>query len=104
MDSDDRRRLGIWGMGWALTAHLAAFMSVAYFDQMVISWFWLLDASSVAGLDGHDLWIGSWRELGTWQTFEEPQRFDPVIWAHAACIDSDLDAGAWGLTVFPWHP
>ena len=32
----------IWGFGVALSAHCASFVSVSYFDQIKVFWFWLL--------------------------------------------------------------
>ena len=44
-----------WAMGAALFAHCLSFLSVPYFDQMVIIWYWLLAAiSSVALIQSSD--------------------------------------------------
>jgi hypothetical protein len=45
----------IWSMGAALFAHCLSFMSVPYFDQMIIIWFWLLASiSSIALIPSRD--------------------------------------------------
>jgi small-conductance mechanosensitive channel len=35
-------RLTVWAMGAALCAHVAAFLSVSYFDQMIVLWYLLI--------------------------------------------------------------
>ena len=32
----------IWALGVCLASHCAAFISVSYFDQIQVFWFWLL--------------------------------------------------------------
>jgi hypothetical protein len=32
----------IWALGVSLASHCAAFISVSYFDQIQVFWFWLL--------------------------------------------------------------
>ena len=36
------QRILIWAIGICLTAHCVSFISVAYFDQIVVMWYWLL--------------------------------------------------------------
>jgi hypothetical protein len=38
------RRIFIWSLGVCLTAHCISFMSVVYFDQIIVMWFWILAA------------------------------------------------------------
>jgi hypothetical protein len=35
-------RLHIWALGAALFAHAMSFLSIAYFDQLVLAWYFLL--------------------------------------------------------------
>lgn len=37
-----RHRIFYWSLGVCLTAHCISFISVSYFDQIVIMWYWLL--------------------------------------------------------------
>lgn len=50
MDNYDKgERIMIWSLGAALFAHVTAFMSVSYFDQMVV--FWYLVLAMIASLE-----------------------------------------------------
>ncbi|HZR19659.1 MAG TPA: hypothetical protein VFE51_20410 [Verrucomicrobiae bacterium] len=42
----------MWGAGAALTAHCLAFISVSYFDQIKVFWFWLLAVISAMSCQG----------------------------------------------------
>ena len=35
-------RMLLWALGVCLASHCAAFISVSYFDQIQVFWFWLL--------------------------------------------------------------
>jgi hypothetical protein len=35
-------RIFIWSLGVSLTAHCVSFISISYFDQIVVMWYWLL--------------------------------------------------------------
>lgn len=41
-------KITLWSMGAALFAHVMSFMSVSYFDQIMVSWYFLLAAISTA--------------------------------------------------------
>ena len=41
------RKMFVWAMGVALTGHCVSFLSIAYFDQIVVMWYWLLAAMSM---------------------------------------------------------
>ena len=41
------RRMFVWAMGVCLLGHSVSFLSVAYFDQIVVMWYWLLAAMSM---------------------------------------------------------
>ena len=43
--------LFIWAMGVSLFTHCFSFLSISYFDQIIVVWFWLLAA--IAGLARH---------------------------------------------------
>jgi hypothetical protein len=43
-------RLLIWSFGVTLAAHCVSFVSVSYFDQIIIMWYWLLAILSVLSL------------------------------------------------------
>jgi hypothetical protein len=49
--SAEMRKL-YWFLGVCLTCHCVSFISVAYFDQMIIFWYWLLAVVAM---------LGSWR-------------------------------------------
>jgi hypothetical protein len=60
-----------WSMGASLFAHCLSFMSVPYFDQMIIIWFWLLAVISSSALipapdestaESADHDAGEWKE------------------------------------------
>ena len=38
------KRKWAWAMGVCLTAHCVSFLSVVYFDQIIVMWFWILAA------------------------------------------------------------
>jgi hypothetical protein len=40
-------RLFVWSIGVALTAHCVSFISISYFDQIVVMWYWLLASVSM---------------------------------------------------------
>lgn len=44
------RRFFIWALGVSLFAHCISFLSVAYFDQIVVMWYWLLASISAISL------------------------------------------------------
>jgi hypothetical protein len=44
-------RLLIWALGVSLFAHCVSFMSIAYFDQIVVMWYWLLATMSMLGAE-----------------------------------------------------
>jgi hypothetical protein len=65
------RGLLFWSMGASLFAHCLSFMSVPYFDQMIIVWYWLLAAISSVALipsqeeskpESADSNAGEWKE------------------------------------------
>jgi hypothetical protein len=41
------RRILVWSLGVCLTAHCISFISVVYFDQIVVMWFWILAVISM---------------------------------------------------------
>ena len=41
-------KITLWSMGAALFAHVMSFMAVSYFDQIIVSWYFLLAAISTA--------------------------------------------------------
>ena len=41
------RRMFVWTMGICLLGHCASFISISYFDQIVVMWYWLLAAMSM---------------------------------------------------------
>lgn len=41
-----RERKWAWAMGVCLIAHCISFMSVVYFDQIIVMWFWILAATA----------------------------------------------------------
>jgi hypothetical protein len=45
------RRFLIWALGVSLFGHCVSFMSVAYFDQIVVMWYWLLATMSMLGAE-----------------------------------------------------
>jgi multisubunit Na+/H+ antiporter MnhG subunit len=49
-EGDRFRGFMFWTMGVSLFAHCLSFMSVPYFDQMIIIWYWLLASVSSAAL------------------------------------------------------
>lgn len=49
MDSALRRKM-TWAVGVSLAAHCTAFISVSYFDQIAVFWFWLLAVISSLSL------------------------------------------------------
>lgn len=44
------RRFFVWALGVSLFAHCISFLSVAYFDQIVVMWYWLLASISAISL------------------------------------------------------
>jgi hypothetical protein len=44
---DPGRTKFLWGIGAGLFAHCVSFISVAYFDQLIVIWFWLLAVVSM---------------------------------------------------------
>ena len=36
----------VWGIGVSLFAHCFSFLSISYFDQIIVVWFWLLASIS----------------------------------------------------------
>ena len=46
--SDFSTRIMVWAMGAALFAHVISFVSVSYFDQIQVFWYFLLAAVSIA--------------------------------------------------------
>ncbi len=44
---DPGRTRVLWGIGASLWAHCVSFISVAYFDQLIVLWFWLLAVISL---------------------------------------------------------
>jgi hypothetical protein len=57
-------RIFMWSIGVCLTAHCVSFISVAYFDQIVVMWYWLLASVSMLSVEHQD----------TRRTEESPQR------------------------------
>jgi hypothetical protein len=61
MENSDliKNRIIIWAMGAALLSHIVSFMSVSYFDQIIIFWYLLLSmiASVVQVKDSHEEYI-----------------------------------------------
>jgi hypothetical protein len=41
------RRMFVWSMGVCLLGHCVSFVSIAYFDQIVVMWYWILAAISM---------------------------------------------------------
>ena len=41
-------KITLWSMGAALFAHVMSFMAVSYFDQIIVSWYFLLAVISTA--------------------------------------------------------
>jgi hypothetical protein len=41
------RKMFVWSMGICLLGHSLSFLSVAYFDQIVVMWYWLLASMSM---------------------------------------------------------
>ena len=39
----------IWAMGASFSAHCVAFISITYFDQTIVVWYWLLAAIACLG-------------------------------------------------------
>jgi hypothetical protein len=46
------RRMFIWSMGVCLGAHCVSFLSISYFDQIVVMWYWLLAIFSMLSTQG----------------------------------------------------
>jgi hypothetical protein len=40
----------IWSLGVCLFGHCVSFLSISYFDQMIVMWYWLLAVISVLSL------------------------------------------------------
>ena len=56
----------VWALGVALFAHCASFMSISYFDQMIIVWYWLLAVVARIGCTaGTDLSLAESTSRGT---------------------------------------
>jgi|HubBroStandDraft_6_1064221.scaffolds.fasta_scaffold207871_2 hypothetical protein len=52
----ESRRMFVWSMGVALTGHCVSFLSIAYFDQIVVIWYWLLATMSMLCLLRYRAW------------------------------------------------
>jgi hypothetical protein len=50
MASPFSRTMFVWSMGVCLAGHCVSFLSIAYFDQIVVMWYWLLAAMSMLWL------------------------------------------------------
>lgn len=48
-------RIFIWALGVCLAEHCVSFISISYFDQIVVMWFWLLAILSL--LTGRHVWL-----------------------------------------------
>jgi hypothetical protein len=48
------RQLFVWSLGICLFGHCVSFLSVAYFDQIVVMWYWVLAVISMLGDQLHD--------------------------------------------------
>jgi hypothetical protein len=59
-------RIMLWALGVSLASHCAAFISVSYFDQIQVFWFWLL-----AVIAGVPLWARQGLEAETVQNVAE---------------------------------
>ena len=44
------QRIFVWSIGVSLAAHCVSFVSVSYFDQIVVMWYWLLAVISMLSL------------------------------------------------------
>jgi hypothetical protein len=49
------RRIFVWSLGVCLTTHCISFLSVVYFDQIIVMWFWILAVISM--VSNQHAWI-----------------------------------------------
>jgi len=66
------RRMFVWCMGLILLGHSMSFLSVAYFDQIVVMWYWLLAGMSMLSLIRERSWNMLPPETVSHPTFGEP--------------------------------
>ena len=50
LESDDPRAFATWCLGVCLLTHCISFISVPYFDQIIVFWYWLLAALAFLAL------------------------------------------------------
>jgi hypothetical protein len=92
-----------WALGVSLAAHCTAFMSVSYFDQIQVFWFWLLAVISILSvqrprmpeLQGEPAQFADERETPATAVPFQPPLGEP--WSNASGRPADHEESIWTI-------